>query len=183
MLKFLPKQLSLALQDLDHWLCTNNKHLSITVMGAVAVFAHTQKGRFTQDIDTAEGIEDEAILNQIKVLGKKHGLEEDWLNDRASTVTLPDGALKRSDCVHTSDGMKILVIAREDLIALKAAAFISRGTEVLKDLEDLKQLGPTPKEIQSAISFVEEKFSPPVNKDPWKSQFNESLKVLRGLAD
>ena len=182
MFKLIPEQLGKALQELDEWLDSHGKRIEITLVGAIAVSNYTNEGRFTQDIDTVGKIDDETVLEQIKNLADKHGLTSEWLSDRASTVTLPDEFFKRTKKIHSGKAIEVYVAERQDLIALKAAAYVNRGSEVMKDLEDLMHLKVTHKEIQVAIDFVRKKCSPPIDKNPWRAHFEESLEVLRELA-
>ena len=170
-----------ALLELDQWLFSRNKKLEIALVGAIAVATYTHEVRFTQDIDTAEKIEDLEILDQIRSLSKKHELPTEWLSDRASTFTSPDGMFERLKEVYTGQAIQVMAASREDLIALKAAAYVNRGAEVLKDYEDLQHLKVTRDELDRAIEFVKLKCAPPVDKNPWKAQFEQSLKELRGL--
>ena len=173
--------MNLALKELETWLVARKKRLELVLVGAVAVATYTHESRYTQDIDTANRIDDEDILREIETLAETHGLPPEWLSDRASTVTLPMGLLARAKVTYSGKGLEIRVAARRDLIALKAAAFVNRGAEVLKDLEDLKRLKPTEQEVLHAVAFVKENCAPPIDKDPWKSQFEESIRVLYEL--
>lgn len=181
MIEKLPESMDLALKELEVWLITRKKRLELVLVGAIAVATYTHESRFTQDIDTANRIDDEDILREIETLAETHGLTPDWLSDRASTVTLPFGLEDRAKVTYSGKGLEIRIAARRDLIALKAAAFVNRGAEILKDLEDLNRLKPTEEEVLHAVAFVKENCAPPVDKDPWKSQFEESIRVLYEL--
>jgi hypothetical protein len=181
MIKELPDSMENALKDLEGWLVSRNKRLELVLVGAVAVATYTHEARFTQDIDTANPIDDEDVLREIETLAEKHGLPTDWLSDRASTVTLPDGMEARAEVTYSGKGLEIRIASRLDLIALKAAAYVNRGAEVFKDLEDLTRLKPNEAEIHHAVSFVKTHCAPPVGKEPWKSQFEESIRGLYEL--
>ena len=82
MIKELPESMTQALKELESWLVVRKKRLELVLVGAVAVATYTHEFRFTQDIDTANPIDDEDILREIETLAETHGLPPEWLSDR-----------------------------------------------------------------------------------------------------
>jgi len=172
-----------ALDILDREIGQEGLRLSLVICGAFAI--HLQgfdRIEQTQDIDSINPISDElhAIITRV---GLQLGLSERWLNDQASDISLPSDALKRTLRIKKWNNIDAEVLGRIDLIALKSAAFYSRGSYTLKDWEDLELLKPTSAEIEFAISYMRE-HSAPDRSVPLKfhKEFEEVLNELRKLA-
>lgn len=111
--------------------------------------------------DSVMEIDSEEIKKVISVIGLKFGLGPSWLNDQASTVTIPEGALQRAVPIEQWNAIKASIICRLDLIKMKASAFSIRRDQTNKDWEDLLILEPTKLEIKEAIQFIRKINSPP----------------------
>jgi hypothetical protein len=91
----------------------------------------------TIDIDTLKPIESSKVLLAIESVRKKLGLGPRWLNDQASTVSIPEGTFKRSKPLSKWKTINAFLIDRIDLIKMKASAFSIRREQTIKDWEDL----------------------------------------------
>lgn len=172
-----------ALDALDNELGKESFRLSILVCGAFAI--HLQgisRIEQTQDIDSVKPIAPE-LRTLIARVGQALNLSERWLNDQASDIVLPKDALKRTAKIDRWKNIDVEVLNRIDLIALKSAAFFSRGTHTLKDWEDLELLKPTAAEIEFAISYMRQ-HSAPEKSAPRKfhEEFEEVLNELKKLS-
>lgn len=172
-----------ALNLLDQELAKENLEASVVICGAFAI--HLQglvRIEQTQDIDSLKPIS-EKVRTLVLRIGKKMNLSDRWLNDQASDLILPENALQRTSQVSRWNHLHAEVLHRKDLIALKAAAFFSRGTYTLKDWEDLKLLQPSHEEIEFAIAYMKTTAAPAPNlPKKFHDEFNEVIDELRGLA-
>ena len=176
-------QLFKALDELD--ICLKEKFLQVDIFicGAFAIqlLGYT-RALHTQDVDTLKEIDSEDILSTIKEVGEKLGLGPRWLNDQASTVSLPDGIFRRAKPLTHWSAIKAHLIDRSDLIKLKASAFSIRRDLTSKDWEDLVLLDPSRSEIEAAILFVAEVSSPPPGATKKSLEdFEETIDELRKI--
>jgi len=176
----LSEKLLAALKDLDIWAGQYQVQLEIIIIGAFALYLHGLELRATNDIDTLTELKDERLLRAIEEIAQKHGLNENWLNDQASGLSVPDGFLLRLNRVALGSHIVALVPCRQDLISLKSAAFMIRGGEDPKDYTDLQALQPSRNEIDEAIRFVRKTNTPP--KPRFYPDFEEMIGRLSGIA-
>lgn len=176
-------KLFLALEELDRQLTAESIQVEIFICGAFAIQLHGYpRALYTQDVDTLKEINSAEVLSAIKQVGEKLGLGPRWLNDQASTVSIPEGIFDRAKPIKKWVAIKAHLIDRSDLIKLKASAFSIRRDETAKDWEDLVLLKPTQAEIEAAISFLKETNSPPfgATKNILKD-FQETIDELKKL--
>lgn len=176
--------LDLALDELDLQLAQESLKLRIVICGAYAIQLHGySRNLHTLDVDSIAEIISPKILELIQAVGKKLGIGPLWLNDQASTVTLPPGIFERSQPIRRWKSIKASLISRADLICMKASAFSIRREVTNKDWEDLELLQPTQAEIESAIEFLQQTVSPPIGSSlKIKKEFQETLDDLKKLA-
>lgn len=176
-------KLVLALDELDKYLTAKALKLEIVICGAFAIQLHGfMRGLFTQDIDTIRKIDSTELITAIAVVGTKLGLGSRWLNDQASTVSIPKGAFERARPIGKWNSILAFLIDRVDLIKMKASAFSIRREETIKDWEDLVLMNPTKEEIQSAIEFLKQTNSPPDGASRLIIQeFEETIDDLKRL--
>ena len=172
-----------ALDELDLQLTERSLNLQIVICGAYAIQLHGfARNLHTLDVDSITELNSPLVLDLIQSVGKKLGIGPSWLNDQASTVTLPPGIFERSQPLHKWKSLKASLISRSDLICMKASAFSIRREVTNKDWEDLELLKPTQSEIKSAIEFLIQTQSPPAGASPKiKSEFQETLDDLKKL--
>jgi hypothetical protein len=176
-------KLTLALNELDKLLTARSLKIEIAICGAYAIQLHgITRGLHTLDVDSLLHIDNANIIAIIAKVGENLGLGPKWLNDQASTVSLPDGIFDRLTPIKKWSAIQASLISRKDLIIMKASAFSIRREHTSKDWEDLLLLSPTPAEIESAIEFIKQKNSPPANSSKIiKLQFEETLSDLKKL--
>ncbi len=173
-----------AFELLNAWLKENEMTLELILIGAFAL--HLQgyrrpRGEETEDADTIKELELNTLRNQIAIIGKTVGLQENWLNDQSSGIPMPEGFASRLILIELGTHIQAKVASRIDLIATKAAAYVSRGSKTPKDYEDLQRLKPSLEELRFAESHIRSHFSPPVKKEPWLSHFEDSIRDLHAL--
>jgi len=176
-------KLTQALNELDQLLTKESLSLEIVICGAYAIQLYgITRNIFTQDIDSIKPLESQKVLDIIQQVGSSLGLGPHWLNDQASTVTIPEGIFDRAKPIRKWKSIKASLVDRSDLIKMKAAAFSVRREQTPKDWEDLEALGPTGAEIQSAIIFLQKNFSPPQGSSrKINNEFQETLDDLKKL--
>lgn len=172
-----------ALDELDLQLTQKALKLQIVICGAYAIQLHGfSRHLHTLDVDSIAELNSPLILELIQSVGKKLGIGPSWLNDQASTVTLPPGIFERSQPLQRWKSIQASLISRSDLICMKASAFSIRREVTNKDWEDLELLQPTQSEMNAAIEFLNQTVSPPPGSSPKiKKEFQETLNDLKKL--
>ncbi len=178
-----PDRLIRALNELDDLLSSLSLQLKIVICGAYAIQLHGfTRNLYTQDIDSLTRLDSPMILEAIQQIGKKLGLGSRWLNDQASTVSIPDGTLERAKPLDRWKAIQASLIDRSDLVKMKVSAFSIRREETTKDWEDLELLKPTKQELDAAIDFLRLTNSPPPNASrKLKYEFEETINDLKKL--
>lgn len=180
--------LALALGDLSRLLVQRKASVHLRVVGAFALQLLGIDATYTVNIDVIDDLED-AVRQAIAEVGKAHKLAEDWINDAASNLDLPDGFEGRMETTTLFPAIVVSFPSRQDVISLKARAFIHRGAKDpadakeprdLKDLDDLTKLAPTTAEMDAAIEFVRHTASPP--EPQFFPDFEDYIEVLRRVA-
>jgi hypothetical protein len=175
-------KLALALDQLDRELLRRSLKLTIVICGAYAIHLHGfNRGIYTQDVDSLTKLESPEIMEIIGQVGKSLGIGPRWLNDQASSVPIPQGALERAKPLSRWRAIQASLLERIDLVKMKASAFSIRREETLKDWEDLKLLSPSPEEIEAAIDFLRETNSPPDSSRKIQDEFEETINDLKRL--
>jgi hypothetical protein len=84
--------LSTALAQLDNELTKRNLSIDIVICGAYAIhLLGYSRAEYTLDVDSVTELNSAEAKQLIEAVGKTLGLRPDWLNDQASTVSLPQG--------------------------------------------------------------------------------------------
>lgn len=176
--------LGIALTHLDEELTRRSLTIEIVICGAYALHLHGYlRSEHTLDIDSITALSSAEIQRLIETIGQKLGLGPQWLNDQASTVSLPNGVLSRAIPIKHWKSIKASLVSRIDLIKMKASAFSIRRDQTNKDWEDLVLLKPTSREIDEAIEFIKESNSPPANASKKiLADFEETLHDLKKIA-
>ncbi len=169
-----------ALNELDQLLFEKQLSLNILICGAFAIQLHGfSRSNHTLDVDTLIPIDQAEVLEAIEQIGKKFGLGKRWLNDQVTTVSAPPKVLERATSLSNWKSINAYLVARIDLIKLKASAFSIRREHTIKDWEDLVLLKPTAPEIKAAIDFLKMTNSPPEGAS--KSDFNNFRNTIDDL--
>ncbi len=176
--------LGLALAQLDEELTKRSLNIEIVICGAYALqLLGYLRSEHTLDVDSLTTFSSSEIQQLIEIVGQRFGLGPRWLNDQASTVSLPPGVLSRATPIHHWRSIKASLVSRIDLIKMKASAFSIRRDQTNKDWEDLVLLNPTSEEIDNAIVFIKENNSPPQNSSrKILADFEETLYDLKKIA-
>ncbi len=89
--------LATALAELDKELTNRDLNIEIVICGAYALhlFGYSPTD-YTLDVDSITKLQSSETKQIIEDIGKKLGLGPLWLNDQASTVSLPKGILSRT---------------------------------------------------------------------------------------
>jgi DNA primase large subunit len=177
--------LEVALARLDEELTQKNLTIEIVICGAYAIhlFGYL-RAEHTLDIDSVTQLHSKEIKHIIEDIGQKLGIGANWLNDQASTVSLPSGILSRIERIERWKSIKASLVSRIDLIKMKASAFSIRRDYTNKDWEDLVLLKPTKQEIEDAIEFIKEVNSPITNTSTQiLNEFEETINDLRKITN
>ena len=175
--------LASALTQLDEELTKRNLNIQIVICGAYALhlFGYSRT-EHTLDVDSITQLESVEVRHLIEEIGLKLGLGPNWLNDQASTVSLPKGILLRAKPIERWKSINASLVSRVDLIKMKASAFSIRRDYTNKDWEDLLLLKPTQTEIEEAIAFIKETNAPSLNSSKQiLNEFEETLHDLRKI--
>ncbi len=175
-----------ALDTLDQLLGKHKLRVNLLICGAFALEMHgLTSDRGTFDVDSAIPLSAD-IFDLIDEVAESVGLErssgERWLNDKASTVSLPPKLKKRALPISRWQNIDAKLIDRRDFISMKVSAFFIRRGETTKDLEDLQLLDPSNNEIDEALLFVSDFNSPPLGS-PGKilEEYQESIDDIKRL--
>ena len=147
-----------ALLRLDAILNLKGAKLTLLLGGASAMKIMDITPRDSKDIDNLRSLEYEVKLD-IQKVGREFNIEEDWLNDQASDIPLPDGAEDR--IVEVDAGLKVIrvyCLSRKDLIAMKVNAAVTRSDE--RDFIDIKNSNVTLDEFLFAVDYITKKQRP-----------------------
>ncbi len=177
--------LAIALTKLDEELKNKNLNIEIVICGAYALhlFGYS-RSEHTLDVDSITQLHSNEIKHIIENIGNNLGIGPRWLNDQASTVSLPKGILSRAIPIERWNSIKASLVSREDLIKMKASAFSIRRDHTNKDWEDLVLLNPTKEEIESAIGFIKESNAPSeILSAKILKEFEETLNDLRKITN
>jgi hypothetical protein len=172
-----------ALGHLDDELTKRNLIIKIVICGAYAIhLLGYSRAEYTLDVDSITELTSGEVQQLIAAVGQKLGLGPHWLNDQASTVSLPKGVLSRATPIQRWKSINASLISRADLIKMKASAFSIRRDITNKDWEDLVLLKPTSEEMKDAINFIKESNSPPTNASKKiLADFEETLNDLKKI--
>ncbi len=168
-----------CLKELNEWLSERNITIHLSIIGRFAFYLSGFQQVATLDIDSVTEIE-EQVFEKIIEIGNRRGMKPEWLNDSAESLPLPDGFNDRLLEANHHSNIKIRYAARIDLIALKSAAYLSRGIDDPKDYQDLLLLQPSHSEMDFAILYIKKHFTPPAAK--FLADFEETLNELRSIA-
>jgi hypothetical protein len=171
-----PDDLLSALQDLEKWLGDQGLFLELEIIGSFALYLRGMSHIRTKDIDTIRDLDDK-VLEKVNEIAVKKGLAPLWLNDNSAGIPKPEGFESRLAEKIIGNHLKLFVASRQDLIQLKAAAYIDRGNEDPKDLIDLKALQPSKEEIKEAIAFVRKTRSP--EKPEFYPNYEEMIEDIK----
>ena len=105
----------------------------VYLLGGGALIAGHGKERTTKDVDVRIDAAKDEVLAAAKSIGKRHGLDERWLDMEAAQF-VPRGDDVRAKTVYNSPGLVVTGASAEHLLAMKV--FAARDV----DLQDVKHL-------------------------------------------
>ena len=105
----------------------------VYLLGGGALIAGHGKERTTKDVDVRIDAAKDEVLVAAKTIGKRHGLDERWLDLEAAQF-VPRGDDVRAKTVYNSPGLVVTGASAEHLLAMKV--FAARDV----DLQDVKHL-------------------------------------------
>ena len=148
-----------SLSELNEWLKTKNKTITLHVIGGLAlVLQGLNIKRTTGDVDNVNPIIDNEVIAKIYEIGDKNGTP-DWFDFGATTLTLPYGYISRLVRTEGMSNIEMYVLHKRDLVVLKVAAYFSRRHRgVIRDLEDLVVLNPTFEEVCNGLDFIVQEY-------------------------
>ena len=171
--------LSKMLTELDSWLVSKNRRITLHVIGGYALeLKNIQRGFQTEDIDSVLAITENDIIEKINSIGEISG-NPNWFDFGASSLTVPSGYKDRLEKIEGHENIDLYVLSNVDIIKMKVAAYHSRRERgIYRDLEDLKKLKPTEEEITDAIDFYFEEYSKDLT-GKFKSEFKTEVTELK----
>lgn len=130
-----------ALVELDDWLNKKNLNIELDIVGGIALHMHKiDIQRASMDIDLANDISNEAILHQIKEIGRGHGLDDSWIESPG--VPLPQGhSFLRHQMSEGFRNIEVKFLTHKDLVLTKVAAYYDRKHLQATDAADIKRGG------------------------------------------
>ena len=167
---------------LNNLLEERNKKISLVICGGSSLILTglIKKRVFTQDIDVLGTIPENKkpqelqpipafLQDLISEISKTLNLPEDWINDRAHSLTkgnLPEGFENRLIEKTYGKNLTIYFLSRIDQIFFKLYATIDQGAG--KHFQDLMELNPSEDELLKASLWC-------IKQDP-STEFKEILK-------
>ncbi len=111
---------------------------TIIVVGGAYVAYHGVRTA-TIDVDTIDELDDE-LCSVIAMIAARHGLEHDWLNDRARPWRPATFDPATCDVALVTGGLRVLLPTADVVVLMKIAA---GGGRTPNDTIDLRALWPT----------------------------------------
>ena len=135
-----PKNLQSILDDLDSELAQAGAERSLTICGGGALLFLNIMERVTRDVDVITPELDPLLTQLAALLAKRHGLEENWLNNGPAALArdLEPGWLTRTEPIFKGRALELRTLGRRDLIASKLFALCDRDEHDLDDLFRMK---------------------------------------------
>lgn len=143
---------------LNKWLAANKKNVVLHLIGGYALFLKGFGNRYTVDIDSIYEIDDEEIIEEIQRIGEAQDCPG-WFDLSAISLTLPENYELRLNKEKGYSNIEIYTLSKEDLVALKVAAYYIRKEVTQRDLADIVALKPNQKELDYALEFVTKSYS------------------------
>lgn len=163
--------------EFDKYLASQNLRFEAIIIGGAALNILDITTRKTKDVDCL----DPEIPQEIKMASKQFAekrsdlfLDINWLNNGPTSLKtdLPSDWRKRLAPLYIGKAIHFQVLGRPDLLKSKLFAYCDRMTP---DFEDLKQIKPTPEEMNDAIDWVKKRDS---NLD-WPAHVDKAFAVLK----
>ncbi len=122
------------------------------ICGGAALILMKVTSRSTMDIDVLQPKVDQTLDQAAKLVAKKLGLSDSWLNNGPEDLLRYLDDQWEANCSKVYDGhaLQVFALGRKDLIKSKLWAACDR----MDDIPDIIALKPTQEELQEARSWV-----------------------------
>lgn len=142
-----------AIKELDILIKAKGLHYVLYTCGGAQLVFLGYSTRRTEDVDLIHDQIDQPLREASIVVAKKLGIQEDWLNNKVSSLgkRLAKGWKKKTVVLFDGEAITLMGLNRQDLISSKLHAAIDRKGE---DYEDLLFLKPSVDEIEVARAYV-----------------------------
>lgn len=141
----------------DAFLSERSLRFEAVIIGGAALVLLGVLQRTTDDCDVLDPQIPNAVLEAARQFARERALSEDWLNSKARDFVgipgcIPEGWRARLRTAFAGTALHLQTLGRQDLLCLKLAALIDRGT----DYKDCVALAPTAAELEAAWPFLEQ---------------------------
>ncbi len=171
----IPKEI---VSQFDAFLVGRGLTLEAVVIGGAALGLMGVTSRQTRDCDIlapplSGAVREAAIAFAALLREQGQPLDEDWLNDKPSSLAnaLPAGWKDRLQVVFSGKAVTFQTLGRQELLMSKLFALCDRGL----DLPDCLALAPTPAELDQILPWLEMQDANP----DWPRHARETLEHLR----
>jgi hypothetical protein len=149
--------------------------LEIFIAGGSNLLARGINNRVTLDIDVIcpENLP-EAVMKSVQQFAQSEGLSNDWLNTTCSRDLrfLDKDWKSRAELYFAGKHLRVWLLGRKDMLALKLAAAVDRGEP---DYSDIIKLKPTKEEWAFALEWAKQYDGNP----DWPRAIEEIAKTIR----
>lgn len=145
--------ISQAIKELDILIKAKGLNYVLYTCGGAQLVFLGYSTRRTDDVDLIHDQIDQPLRDASIVVAKKLGIQEDWLNNKVSSLgkRLAKGWKKKTIVLFDGEAITLMGLNRQDLISSKLHAAIDRKGE---DYDDLLFLKPSSDEIEVAREYV-----------------------------
>lgn len=142
-----------AVKELDVIIRAKGLSYVLYICGGAQLVFLGYSTRRTEDVDLIHDQIDQPLRNASVVVAQKLGIQEDWLNNKVSSLgkRLGRGWKKKTVVLFEGTAITLMGLSRQDLISSKLHAVIDRKGE---DYNDLIFLRPSVEEIEVAREYV-----------------------------
>lgn len=171
----LPKQI---ITRFDAFLAELGLSFEAIIIGGAALGLMGVTSRQTRDCDVLDPplprvVHEAALAFAAQLRGQGEILDDDWLNDKPSSLVnaLPPDWRDRLHLVFSGKAVILRTLGRQELLMSKLFALCDRGL----DLPDCLALAPTPAELDQVLPWLEVQDGNP----DWPRHVHETIQHLR----
>lgn len=152
-MRLTPSNIQGVIRELDQALAELGEKRTLVVCGGGALLVADAIDRVTRDIDVIAPELDSVLKGLASSIGKRHGLEEGWINNGPASLArdLEPGWRDRTEAVYKGMALTLEALGRKDFLASKLFAFCDREEQ---DLEDILGMAPAWSEIEPLRSWL-----------------------------
>ena len=142
-----------VIKELDKNLAQKDLNYTLYICGGAQLIFLGYTNRRTEDVDLIHDKIDKNLKLAAKQVAKKLDLEENWLNNKVSSLgtRLGRGWKRKTVLLFNGEALTLMGLDRQHLISTKLHAAVDRKGE---DYQDLLFLKPTKSEINIAEKYV-----------------------------